>query len=53
MSKSTITITFGEGAENHVGMQKIGSLAADAFTCEELHSLWHAHGQCFSKITLP
>ena len=32
----TFTLTFCETAENHVGMQKIGSLAQRGFTCEEL-----------------
>jgi hypothetical protein len=34
--KQTITITFGDVAENHKGMQKIGKLAESGFTCEEL-----------------
>ena len=33
---STITITFGDQAENHVGMQKIGQLADNGFSIEEL-----------------
>lgn len=32
----TITITFCERAENHVGMQQIGKIADNGFTCEEL-----------------
>ena len=36
MYPNTITITFGDQAENHVGMQKIGHLAEDGFTIEEL-----------------
>lgn len=31
-----ITLTFGEQAENHVGMQKIGKLAEHGFTLEDL-----------------
>ena len=37
MSKiDSITITFGDQAENHVGMQKIGELAEHGFSLEEL-----------------
>lgn len=32
----TITITFGDQCENHVGMQKIGSIAKKGFTHDEL-----------------
>lgn len=35
-----ITITFGEVCENHVGMQKVGALAARGFSKEDLD---HAH----------
>jgi alkylated DNA repair dioxygenase AlkB len=35
----TITITFGDQAENHVGMQKIGQLASHGFTCNDLHEI--------------
>jgi len=34
--KSTITLTLGDQAENHVGMQKIGKLAAEGFTRNDL-----------------
>jgi hypothetical protein len=33
---STITITFGEQVENHVGMQKIGELAEEGYSLEDL-----------------
>lgn len=33
---STITVTFGDCAENHVGMQKIGELAENGFSHAEL-----------------
>lgn len=33
---NTYTITFGDQAENHVGMQKIGSLSSEGFTFEDL-----------------
>lgn len=36
MRNQTITITFGDQAENHRGMQKIGQLADNGFTSEEL-----------------
>src|SRR5437868_14760173 len=36
---TTITITFGDCGENHVGMQKIGSLASDGFTTDELMNI--------------
>ena len=34
--KSTITLTFGDQAENHVGMQKIGKLAIEGFNRNDL-----------------
>lgn len=34
--QSTITLTFGDQAENHVGMQKIGQLATCGFTYDDL-----------------
>ena len=33
---STYTLTFGDQAENHVGMQQIGELADEGFTVDEL-----------------
>lgn len=38
ISKSVITLTFGDSAENHVGMEKIGKMVAagDGFTVAEL-----------------
>ena len=33
---STVTITFGEQAENHVGMQKLGEKAQEGFSVQEL-----------------
>lgn len=36
MECPTITITFGDQAENHVGMQKIGQLADSGFSLEDL-----------------
>jgi len=37
LSSSTITLTFGDQAENHVGMQKLGELATCGFSLEDLH----------------
>lgn len=34
--RSTMTITFSECIENHVGMQKIGQLGTESFSCAEL-----------------
>jgi hypothetical protein len=34
--KQTYTITYGDQAENHVGMQKIGTMAEEGFTLSEL-----------------
>ena len=37
--QQTITITFGDRAENHVGMQKIGELAENGFSPEDLEKV--------------
>lgn len=34
-----LTLTFGEVAENHVGMQKVGKLAPKGFTIEDLDDI--------------
>jgi hypothetical protein len=34
--RAIVTITYGDCAENHVGMQKLGSAAAEGMSCEEL-----------------
>lgn len=36
ISTPVITLTFGDCAENHVGMQKLGQAAAEGLTCAEL-----------------
>jgi len=36
---STITLTFGDMAENHVGMQKIGSMAKEGFSYSDLQTI--------------
>ena len=33
---NTITITYGDKAENNVGMKKIGLMATSGLTCEDL-----------------
>jgi hypothetical protein len=38
MNHQTITITFGDQAENHVGMEKIGELAEEGFTIIDLEN---------------
>ncbi len=40
-TKSTITLTFGDSAENHVGMEQLGRRveAGQGFTCDELIAL--------------
>lgn len=35
-NNKAITITFGDQAENHVGMQKIGQMASSGFSIDEL-----------------
>lgn len=37
--KSTITLTFGDVAENHPGMEKIGKFAEKGFTLSDLYSI--------------
>jgi len=38
VGKQTISLTFGDAGENHVGNQMIGKFGeeGDGFTCEEL-----------------
>jgi hypothetical protein len=36
MDQQTFTITFGDQAENHVGMQKLGSMASEGFNFNDL-----------------
>ena len=38
MFRDTFTITFGDQAENHVGMQKIGTPATSGLTLDELYT---------------
>ncbi len=37
MAKQTFTLTFGDQAENHVGMQKIGQGAQEGFSLDDLN----------------
>ena len=39
MTKNCITLTFGDVAENHVGMQKLGTMANNGLSCELLKKL--------------
>ncbi len=41
IKKSTVTLTFGDSAENHVGMEQLGKRvnAGEGFTCGELITL--------------
>lgn len=55
IEKSTITITFGDVAENHVGMQKIGDLAECGFAYEDLlkaKNLFEKEGKVCELISL-
>ncbi len=55
MEGKCITITFGEVAENHVGMQKIGKLAENGFNLNELSQakeIFEAKGYQCELITL-
>lgn len=38
--EETITITFGDVAENHVGMEKIGDLQNKGFSQQDLELIW-------------
>lgn len=42
-SKSVITLTFGDSAENHVGMEKLGTIVAEGqgFSTEDLFKIQH------------
>jgi len=38
--QKTYTVTFGDVAENHVGMQKIGELASNGYSIEQIMNLY-------------
>lgn len=53
---SVITMTFGEVAENHVGMQKLGSLSKEGFSIQDLNKAKEAfenRGATCELINLP
>lgn len=51
----TFTITLGDQAENHVGMQKIGELAAEGFDADDLRRAkewFESHGCATETVAL-
>ena len=38
-NNKTITITFGDQAENHIGMQQIGNLRENGYTYKDLEKI--------------
>jgi alkylated DNA repair dioxygenase AlkB len=50
--KDTYTITFGDQAENNIGMQKIGKLSNEGFTCKELKKLYNEYNYKMEFINL-
>lgn len=44
-SKGCITITYGDCAENHVGMEKLGKLRESGLSHEELHAVANKYGK--------
>ncbi len=51
--KKTFSITFGDVAENHAGMQKVGSMADRGFNLEELQQMkswFDATGSCETRM---
>ena len=55
MTDTTITITFGDQAENHVGMQKLGQMATQGFTLADIQqakNLFEASGYVCEFIKL-
>jgi hypothetical protein len=51
MNRSTITITFGDAGENHVGMQQLGKKLDRGFTYEELRDVAHVYSQDGDYVT--
>jgi hypothetical protein len=49
--KGTITITFGDVAENHVGNQQIGELSAEGFTVDDLKAIQNRFVREYGAIT--
>lgn len=52
LAKMTFTLTFGDQAENHVGMQKIGTMASDGFHLSDLNSAKNFFEQKGAKCNL-
>ena len=52
MSNQTFSLTFGDVAENHKGMQKIGDLAKEGFRLEDLETAkkWFENKGCQCNI---
>ena len=52
MSSSSISLTFGDVAENHRGMQKIGKISDDGFDLVDLENIknWFENNGCECKI---
>jgi hypothetical protein len=51
MDKSTITITFGDAGENHVGMQEVGHKLDRGFTYEELKEVQEIYSNSDEYVT--
>lgn len=45
MSNYALTITFSECVENHVGMQKVGTIAPEGYSIEHLYTIYHNYSQ--------
>ena len=52
MNNQTISITFGDAGENHVGMEMVGKIASQntGFTCDELNALCQAYNGEFISL---
>lgn len=52
MENKTFTLTFGDQAENHVGMQKIGSLASEGFSLSDIYRArdWFVQRGCSGML---
>lgn len=52
MNNQTFTLTFGESAENHVGMQRIGRIAREGFHLSDLSQMkdWFTRRGCICTL---
>ncbi|KAJ1564591.1 hypothetical protein HK096_007223 [Nowakowskiella sp. JEL0078] len=52
MSNQTFTLTYGDRAENHKGMQMIGELSNKGFSLDDLYKAkqWFEERQCFCEL---